>query len=192
MAEPKNSNSNSCMQLFILTLRLDTTKIVSTLLVTKSHLCCFLNCSKKSALHMLELVLWVCCEGQLVGPDNFFFHIIKKILFRSVHSLDKAADNVCIRCKPDHTQKAILLWCSAPSILQWPSLEFIQRLAGDAKHFSRWHNPSLASPKLQAKCAVLTSPVMLSAPQVERDLKSSLWITQYRDNCITLHWGGKL
>lgn len=58
--------------------RLDTTKIVCTLLVTKSNLCCLLNCSKKSALHMLELVLRVCCEGQFVGSDNFFFHIIKK------------------------------------------------------------------------------------------------------------------
>lgn len=121
-----------------------------------------------------------------------FFHIIKIILFTSVCSLDKAADNVCIWCKPDHMQRAILLQCSAASVLQWPSLEFVQCLAGDAKHLSRWHNPSLASPKLQAKCAVLTSLVMLNASQVERDLKSTLRITQYRDNCITLHGAGKL
>lgn len=180
------------MQIFILTLRLDTIKTVCTLLVTKSHLCYFFNCSKKSAPHKLELVLRGCYERQFVDSDNFFFHITEKIIFRSVHSLDKAADNVYIRPKPDHTQRTILLWCSAASILQWPSMEFIQCLAGDAKHFPRWHNPSLVSPKLQAKCAVLTSPVMLSASQVERDLKSTLRITQYRDNFITLHWVGKL
>lgn len=112
-------------------------------------------------------------------------------MLRNFHSIDKAIDNVCTICTPDHMTWAILLWFSGASILQWPSLDFIQCLVRNAKHFSRPDGKILLLPALKCNPNVhLQPPTMLSASEYKKTwsllYKNHSWMKWQNDAALNI------